>query len=90
MDRTPQSQQWLPAAAVATCGAMWGVFWYPLRWIESQGVGGGWVSLIFNVAAMAAVLPWLWRGAAWRGFGAQALSGLLLGAAFALYTASPV
>ena len=31
---------------------MWGVFWLPLRWFDSEGVGGAWVSLIFNAMAM--------------------------------------
>lgn len=80
----------LPALAVALCGAMWGGFWYPLRWFDSQGVGGGWTSLVFNAVAAASPLPWLLRRKAWNGFGTQALTGLLLGSAFSLYTVSLV
>ena len=47
----PSSAYLLPALAVALCGAMWGGFWYPLRWFDTQGVGGGWVSFIFNAVA---------------------------------------
>ncbi len=72
------------------CGAMWGGFWYPLRWFDSQGVGGGWTSLLFNAVAAISPLPWLLQRKAWNGFGAQALTGLLLGSAFSLYTVSLV
>lgn len=80
----------LPAIAVALCGVMWGVFWYPLRWFDGQGVGGGWVSLMFNAVAAAAPLPWLMHRKAWEGFAGQALTGLFLGSAFSLYTVSLV
>lgn len=80
----------LPAVAVALCGMMWGVFWVPLHWFGSQGVGGAWVSLIFNAMAMASALPWLIRREAWTGFADQAVNGLLLGTAFSLYTVSLV
>lgn len=80
----------LPAAAVAMCGAMWGLFWLPLRLIEAQGVGGGWVSLIFNALGVLSALPWLLRRSAWTGFGDQMITGMLLGTAFSLYTVSLV
>ncbi|MFT3988829.1 DMT family transporter [Aestuariivirga sp.] len=90
MNRTLHLPHWLPAAAVAACGAMWGLFWFPLRWIESLGVGGGWASVFLNIAAMAAAAPWLLRREAWRGFKMQSITGLMLGTAFALYTVSLV
>jgi drug/metabolite transporter (DMT)-like permease len=80
----------LPAAAVAVCGAMWGLFWLPLRLIEAEGVGGGWISLIFNALGMLSALPWLLRRSAWHGFGDQMVNGMLLGTAFSLYTVSLV
>ncbi|MCX7350517.1 MAG: DMT family transporter [Alphaproteobacteria bacterium] len=80
----------VPAIAVALCGAMWGVFWVPLHWFGSEGVGGAWVSLTFNAMAMLSALPWLMRRAAWQGFADQAVNGLLLGTAFSLYTVSLV
>ena len=69
---------------------MWGVFWYPLRWFDSIGAGGAWVSLIFNAVAALSALPWMINRAAWHGFSRQLLNGLLLGSAFALYTVSLV
>ena len=85
-----KTSHFLPAIAVALCGAMWGGFWYPLRWFDGQGVGGAWVSLMFNVVAATAPLPWLMHRKAWEGFAGQALTGLCLGSAFSLYTVSLV
>lgn len=86
----PAPSHLLPAIAVALCGAMWGVFWVPLHWFASEGVGGAWVSLIFNAMAVLSALPWLMRRSAWAGFGDQIINGLLLGTAFSLYTVSLV
>lgn len=69
---------------------MWGILWFPLRWIEAHGVGGGWAALCFNLIAVLAPLPWMLRSTARKGLASQALTGLLLGAAFALYTTSLV
>ena len=69
---------------------MWGVFWVPLHWFGSEGVGGAWVSLIFNALAMLSALPWLTQRKAWTGFMDQSVNGLLLGTAFSLYTVSLV
>ncbi len=87
---TRSNQGLLAAGAVALCGAMWGIFWVPLRWFDSTGVGGGWVALIFNAVALLSALPWLTRRATWQGFRDQMINGLLLGTAFSLYTVSLV
>lgn len=86
----PDKSHLLPAIAVSLCGAVWGTYWYPLRWFETQGVGGAWVSLIFNIVAALATLPLLIHAASWRGFRRQAITGLMLGCAFSLYTISVV
>jgi drug/metabolite transporter (DMT)-like permease len=80
----------LPSLAVAASGAAWGGFWYPLRWLETQGIGGAWVSVIFFAVAAMAPLPWLLRRSAWKGFGSALVSGTLMGLAFTLYTVSLV
>jgi drug/metabolite transporter (DMT)-like permease len=81
-------QQRLAATAVALCGAMWGVYWVPLRWIDGQGVGAATTSLLYSLVAIAATLPWMRRASDWHDFPRQSISGLLLGTAFALYTVS--
>lgn len=86
--KTPARSHVLPALAVSVCGLLWGVFWLPLRWFDSQGVGSAWVALLFNLVAIAAPLPWLLKRTAWTDFPNQSLTGLILGTAFALYTVS--
>ena len=87
----PSTQTHLLASiAVALCGSIWGVFWLPLRWLDTQGVGGGWTALIFNLVSLLVPLPFLLRRAYWAGFVRHAPAGLLLGTAFSLYTVSLV
>jgi drug/metabolite transporter (DMT)-like permease len=85
-----QPSHLLPSIAVATCGAMWGLYWLPLRWFDSQDIGGGWVSVIFSAVCLLAPLPWLRSGRSWQGFGNEAITGLVLGTGFSLYTVSLV
>jgi drug/metabolite transporter (DMT)-like permease len=80
----------LPSLAVAACGAIWGIFWIPVRWFEDQGVGGGWIGLVFSIVCLLAPLPWLSKKEAWANLRHEALSGFLLGSGFALYTVSLV
>lgn len=41
---------------------MWGMLWYPLRLLESQGLAGLWTSLIMYSAAGLVAVPWMRRG----------------------------
>lgn len=84
------SVQLRASLAVAASGAVWGGYWAPLRWLESQGIGGAWVSVIFFAVAGVVPLAWLMRREAWAGFGGQMVNGALLGIAFTLYTISLV
>lgn len=80
----------LPSLAVAISGALWGGFWYPLRWLETLGLGGAWVSVVFFAVGVVTPLPFLLRRSAWQGFGSQMVTGWLIGLAFTLYTVSLV
>jgi drug/metabolite transporter (DMT)-like permease len=81
----------LPSLAVAAVGAAWGGYWYPIRQFEMMGVGGAWISFAFFALTALGPLPWLLRDRAWRpDLPEQMLTGLLLGAAFSLYTVSLV
>lgn len=80
----------LPSAAVALCGSIWGGYWYPLRWLESIGVGGAWVSVIFFAVTALTPLPWMLKRSTWSGIAAQLPGGALLGIAFTFYTVSLV
>lgn len=69
---------------------MWGGFWMPLRWLDTHGMGGAWVSVVFFAVAALSPLPWMLKREAWVGFASQLISGTLLGIAFTLYTVSLV
>lgn len=38
---------------------LWGVFWYPLRWLESQGVDGLWATLLIYIGTCVYFLPYI-------------------------------
>ena len=86
--QSPHASHTLPALAVIVCGAMWGIYWLPLRWFETSGVSAAWLSAVFSATSMVVCLPWLARRDAWRGWGSQAITGLLLGTGFTFYTIS--
>jgi drug/metabolite transporter (DMT)-like permease len=81
----------LPSLAVLATGCVWGLFWYPLRAVEAEGVSGDWVNLVFFCVCATVILPWALRRKALAEAGAgQWLIGLLLGTAFTFYTLSLV
>lgn len=82
------------AASVALLigGAMWGLYWIPVRYFVELGLTGSWPGVVMYLAAWLAVLPFLWRErwfviAHWR---ALIFSGMFTGAAFSLYSTSLV
>ncbi len=46
-----------PVIALLIGACMWGVIWYPMRLLESGGLGGVWLTLTLYAAAMVASLP---------------------------------
>jgi drug/metabolite transporter (DMT)-like permease len=50
--------------AVALCGAMWGLYWLPLRYLQHVGLSGGWATTAFFIVAFppAILLGVLARG----------------------------
>ncbi len=78
--------QKLASLAVVICGALWGVYWMPLRWFDAAGIGAAWIGTLFSTIAAVAVLPWLLRKSSWAKWQAPLLSGSLLGSGFAFYT----
>jgi len=79
-----------PEIVVAVASAAWGLFWIPLRAFERHGLNPGWAALAQFVAPLVILTPFalarLLRGKP-RGV-AQFRSGLLIGAAVALYLES--
>ena len=45
---------------------LWGIFWYPLRWLEQHGLHGLWSTLLLYTGTLPTML-WLMRGR-WREF----------------------
>lgn len=76
----------LASIAIVAGGAMWGVFWIPVRLFKDLGLTGAWPSLVVYLGTFILILPF--AIAARRSAGAilpLALVGLLMGAAFSLY-----
>lgn len=53
---TTPMQSWAASLAVALCGAVWGVYWLPLRYLEHLGLSGSWATAAFFIAALPAGL----------------------------------
>ena len=73
-------------------GAMWGLYWIPVRFLADIGLIGSWPGVVMYAAALIGVMPFLWRGREllvrhWREL---IFSGVFTGAAFSLYTTSLV
>ena len=78
--------------ALLVGGAMWGLYWIPVRFFAELGLTGSWPGVVMYLVTLIAVLPLLWRIrktliTRWR---ALMISGLITGAAFSLYTTSLV
>ena len=79
--------QWLPSLAVAGCGMAWGIFWLPVRFMESYGLGGIWPCTVFFIATLTVTAPLALRR--WRSVLDNWVEliavGTMGGGAFALY-----
>jgi drug/metabolite transporter (DMT)-like permease len=47
----------VPAGAIAFAAVLWGTWWWPMRWLEAQGLDVAWSSLIIFVTATAFLTP---------------------------------
>ncbi|MRG71824.1 EamA family transporter [Alphaproteobacteria bacterium HT1-32] len=73
-----------PTLAVAVASVLWGLYWIPVRWLQSEGPDAVMVAALFNIAALclyAPVLSWTGRPG-WGGLPA----GVTIGAAMTLYS----
>lgn len=73
----------MPTFAVAGSAFMWGLWWIPLRALDTQGLTGDWTSLALFAGATILLLPVAWRRRArLRESGRSALAvGLFFGTA---------
>ena len=81
-----------PETAIAISGALWGLYWIPIRYLETQGVGVVWATLGLFATALAIFVPILVRHPPARAvFTPRMLAtGALTGGSFVLYTVSIV
>ena len=77
-----------PGALVVLAGAMWGLYWVPLRRVQDLLQAGPWATFIAVLIGALVLLPWGWRGRRrLQRTGARGLLGLALGgASFVLYS----
>lgn len=69
----------LPVLSLLLAATLWGMYWYPLRWLAELGITGAWIVLLVYAATLIYV-PFL-VGRRWREFGQS--PWLLLGIALA-------
>ena len=81
-----------PETVIAISGALWGLYWIPVRHLEARGVGVVWTTLGLFVVGLALFVPILIRHPPARAaFTPRMLAtGLLTGGAFVLYSISIV
>ena len=81
-----------PEAAIVVSGALWGLYWIPVRYLEARGAGVVWITLGLFVAALAILAPVLIRYPPARAvFTPRMLvTGLLTGGSFVLYSVAIV
>lgn len=51
----------LAIAALLFSSSLWGVIWYPLRWLDEAGMSAVWSSLVMYLAAGMLALPFLFK-----------------------------
>ena len=80
-------QQSASALALLLAASVWGLYWWPLRYMETLQLAGPWAALMMNAPPVLLLLPVvLWRRATMRRYWRVAmLAGLFTGAAMALY-----
>ena len=71
-------------------GAMWGIYWVPIRWLGAQGLSATWAGIVLFAASLILLAPLCWRdrktiALEWRRL---LIGGAFTGAAFGLYTVS--
>lgn len=82
----------LAMGTVAASGALWGLFWIPLRAVGAAGIDGVWAIVLFQLLPACLLLPLVvlrWRGIAGAGWTLH-VAGLFAGSALVLYAGSLV
>lgn len=78
----------LPSLVVVLSGALWGFYWIPIRFLESQGLAGPSAGAFLNLAPAAILVAIaVWTGAKLQDFKESLLAGALIGLAIASFSA---
>ena len=78
----------ITSVLIFVMASFWGLYWIPLRYMEGEGVAGGWAIALLNLPAALVLVPlvlWQWklhRSQFWHCI----LIGVLTGLGMALYT----
>lgn len=82
----------LPGLAVLVTGAMWGMFWMPMRALDARGLENIWVSFSLFVISLIILAPWaVARRTRFREAGGGIfITGVLTGSAFVFYATALV
>ena len=77
-----------PELAIALSGALWGLYWIPVRYLEARGVDAVWLTLGVFGAGLVLLVPVVvrWPGARAAFTPRMLVTGLLTGGAFILYS----
>ena len=88
MSPPPRDKSLAASAAVALCGAVWGVYWIPLRHLQELGLPGSWATAGFFIVSLPLVLPLAYAARRELRAHGRAMIGLALanGAVFSLYS----
>lgn len=57
MQARDQHTSTLPVICLLVTATLWGIFWYPLRLLEEQGLSGIWASLLIYTGTMVIAIP---------------------------------
>lgn len=87
---SPRHQVFAASVAIVLGGALWGLFWVPIRALSGFALEGPWAGAVLYVATGAVLCPLLIaRGRhLLRRWAPLAAAGLLTGAAFSFYSTS--
>ena len=77
-----------PELAIVFSGALWGLYWIPVRYLEARGVDAVWLTLGVFVTGLVLLVPVVvrWPGARAAFTPRMLVTGLLTGGAFILYS----
>ena len=77
---------------IAVGGAVWGIYWIPLRLLDAGGITGAWAGSSLYVMAILFSTPWLWaiRKQLQKRIGLILCVGLAMGSAMGLFSTAIV